>query len=137
MCHRIIIMKNLKIGGLFFTGILLIGIPFIAVAQGGQVSIEQDERIPELLALKTEMANKNVIGDRYKIQLFSGVNQEASEVIKEYRELFEKWPSTIVYETPNYKVWIGNFRNSLEADRALLAIKKEFPTAFRFRPERN
>ena len=130
-------MKELEIRRLIFASILLVGIHFHTVAQEGHVSIEQDEMIPQLLELKTEMAKKNLIGDRYKIQLFSGANQEASEVIQEYRELFAEWPSTIVYETPNYKVWIGNFRNSLEADRALLAIKQEFPAAFRFRPERN
>ena len=130
-------MKKSKTGRLFLTAILFVGIHFHTVAQEGYVSIEQDKMIPELLEIKTEMAKKNLIGDRYKIQLYSGANQEASEVIKNYRKLFEKWPSTMVYETPNYKVWIGNFRNSLEADRALLAIKEEFPTAFRFRPERN
>jgi hypothetical protein len=68
--------------------------------------------------------------------LFSGDNNEASKVIKEYRSLFPEWSSTIVFETPNYKVWVGNFRNSLEADRALLQIKKSFPAAFRFKPEK-
>ena len=105
-------------------------------AQEGQVTIHQDERIPVLLEQKTEMVQDGVIGDRYRIQLFSGDNNEASKVIKEYRSLFPEWSSTIVFETPNYKVWVGNFRNSLEADRALLRIKKSFPAAFRFKPEK-
>ncbi|MHA6279403.1 SPOR domain-containing protein [Salinimicrobium sp. CAU 1759] len=105
-------------------------------AQEGQVTIHQDERIPALLKQKTGMVQDGVIGDRYRIQLFSGDNNEASKVIKEYRSLFPEWSSTIVFETPNYKVWVGNFRNSLEADRALLRIKKSFPAAFRFKPEK-
>lgn len=105
-------------------------------AQDGQVTIHQDEKIPLLLEQKTEMVQDGVIGDRYRIQLFSGDNNEASKVIKEYRSLFPEWSSTIVFETPNYKVWVGNFRNSLEADRALLRIKKSFPAAFRFKPEK-
>ncbi|WP_324719978.1 SPOR domain-containing protein [Salinimicrobium sp. HB62] len=105
-------------------------------AQDGQVTIHQDEKIPALLEKKTEMVQDGVIGDRYRIQLFSGDNNEASKVIKEYRSLFPEWSSTIVFETPNYKVWVGNFRNSLEADRALLRIKKSFPAAFRFKPEK-
>lgn len=106
-------------------------------AQQGRVSIEQDPMIPKLLELKTSLSKDGSLGDRYRIQLFSGDNNEASEVIKKYRELFPEWTSTIVYETPNYKVWVGNFRNSLEADRALIAIKPEFPAAFRFKPDRN
>ena len=105
-------------------------------AQDGQATIHQDERIPVLLQQKTEMVQDGVIGDRYRIQLFSGDNNEASKVIKEYRSLFPEWSSTIVFETPNYKVWVGNYRNSLEADRALLRIKKSFPAAFRFKPEK-
>ncbi|UZH56307.1 SPOR domain-containing protein [Salinimicrobium tongyeongense] len=118
------------------TTALIIGAIANTIAQEGQVSIQQDETIPALLEQKSEMVQDGVIGERYRIQLFSGDNNQASKVIKEYRALFPHWSSTIVFETPNYKVWIGNFRNSLEADRALLEIKKSFPAAFRFRPEK-
>ncbi|WP_424493084.1 SPOR domain-containing protein [Salinimicrobium sp. GXAS 041] len=106
-------------------------------AQEGRVQVKQDSLIPHLLEIKTEMGKESRIGDRYRIQIFSGDNNKASEVIKEFRSLYTEWPSTIVYETPNYKVWVGNFRNSLEADRALLKVKKSFPAAFRFKPERS
>ncbi len=121
---------------LIITSSLLLGFSAIGTAQEGTKNIVQDERIPELLALKTQMTKDSRLGDRYRIQLFSGDNNEASKIIKEYRTLYPDWPSTVVYETPNYKVWVGNFRNSLEADRALLEIKKTFPAAFRFKPEK-
>ena len=114
----------------------ILGFGFQAIAQQGRVQIKQDSLIPHLLELKTEMGKESRIGDRYRIQIFSGNNNKASEVIREFRSLYTEWPSTIVYETPNYKVWIGNFRNSLEADRALRKIKESFPSAFRFRPDR-
>ena len=121
---------------LILGGFFALGTGLSASAQEGQVRVQQNEMIPALLKMKTEMAQDGVFGDRYRIQLFSGDNSQASKVIKEYRSLFTQWPSTIVYETPNYKVWVGNFRNSLEADRALLEIKTAFPAAFRFRPEK-
>ncbi|MGB7843068.1 MAG: SPOR domain-containing protein [Salinimicrobium sp.] len=117
-------------------GIFILGLSSLGMAQEGRVNIQQDEKIPELLKKKTEMVQDGIIGDRYRIQLFSGDNNQASKVIKEYRNLYPQWTSTIVYETPNYKVWVGNFRNSLEADQALLEIKETFPAAFRFRPEK-
>ena len=116
---------------------LVVGIGSTAFAQVGHVNIQQDSIIPKLLEIKTEMGKANKIGDRYKIQIFSGDNNAASNLLKEYRAQYSQWPSTIIYDTPNYKVWVGNFRNSLEADRALAEIKKTFPAAFRFRPERN
>ena len=112
------------------------GFAITANAQEGKVTIHQDETIPLLLKQKTEMLQDGIIGDRYRIQLFSGDNNEASKVIKEYRSLYPEWSSTIVFQTPNYKVWVGNFRSSLEADRALLQVKKSFPAAFRFQPEK-
>lgn len=126
----------LKKKKLIITTSILIGLSALGQAQEGQVTIKQDELIPELMEKKTEMVKDSRMGDRYRIQLFSGDNNQASKVIKEYRTLYPQWPSTIVYETPNYKVWIGNFRNSLEADKALLTIKNTFPAAFRFKPEK-
>lgn len=116
--------------------LLLFGVNFYGFAQQANVKIEQDSRIPHLLKLKTELSQDNKMGDRYKIQIYSGNNGEANTVIKEFRSEYSQWSSTIEYETPNYKVWVGNFRNSLEADRALILIKEHFPAAFRFRPGR-
>ena len=121
---------------ILLTSIFTIGVTAISTAQQGEVTIVQDDAIPELLNKKTEMVKDGIIGDRYRIQLFSGDNNEASKVIKKYRSLYPDWSSTIVFETPNYKVWIGNFRTSLEADRALLKVKNSFPGAFRFKPEK-
>lgn len=128
--------KILKVKKLILAIVFLIVTGNTIWAQTGVVTIEQDPIIPKLLDLKTEMGKENLIGDRYKIQIFSGDNSEASEVIMDFRNLDTKWPSSMVYETPNYKVWVGNFRNKLEADRALLKIKEYYPAAFRFRPER-
>ena len=118
------------------TAAVCIGATTLTMAQEGHVTIQQDELIPLLLEQKTQMGKDGILGDRYRIQLFSGDNNQASKVIKEYRSLFPEWSSTIVYETPNYKVWVGNFRNSLDADKALLDIKKSFPAAFTFKPEK-
>lgn len=104
-------------------------------AQEGQVNISENDKISKLLELKSEMNKDNEIGDRFKIQLFYGNNGEANEVIKNYRSKFD-YPSLIAYEAPNYKVWVGNFRNRLEADRALLEIKESFPSAFIPKPRR-
>ncbi len=126
----------LKRKSLILASALIFGAATVGMAQEGEVTIVQDEAIPALLEKKTEMVKDGIIGDRYRIQLFSGDNNQASKIIKQYRALYPDWASTIVFETPNYKVWVGNFRTSLEADRALLEIKKSFPSAFRFKPEK-
>ena len=104
-------------------------------AQQGNVSIQQDQKVEKLMEVKRELNKNNKIGDRFVIQLFYGDNGEANEVIQKYRNLYS-YPSQITYEAPNYKVWVGNFRNRLEADRALLKVKENFPAAFIPKPQR-
>ena len=55
--------------------------------------------------------------------------------IKEYIDNFNDTTADIIYETPNYKIWVGNYYTRLEADRNLIKIRKKFSSAFIFRPE--
>lgn len=129
-------MRLLKVRDCFLIGILLLGTNQISIAQNGRANIQQNEIIPELNVLNSEMTKAGKFGERYKIQLYYGDNNTASEIIKTFRSKYNTWPSAIIYETPNYKVWIGNFRNRLEADRALLKIKSDYPAAFIPKPQK-
>lgn len=127
------IYPNTKLLTLF----VFLGFYAFAKAQTAQVNISQDAKIPKLLEIKTELSNDNELGDRYKIQVYSGNITQAGTILKRFRNKVGTWKAEIEYETPNYKVWVGNFRNRLEADRALLTIKKEFPNALIFKPDPN
>ena len=76
------------------------------------------------------------MSDGYTIQLYYGELNKANSVIRKYRNLYAAWPASIEYETPNYKVWVGNYATRLEADRALIEIQREFSAAFILKPER-
>ncbi|MGY0393519.1 SPOR domain-containing protein [Bizionia sp. KMM 8389] len=108
----------------------------IFYAQQGAVTVNQPSEIDALLALKKEMNTSNEDSGRYKIQIFSGDRSGADKTITDFEDKFEKIPTKLVYETPNYKVWVGNFRNRLDADRGLEIIREEFPDAFRFKPKK-
>ena len=105
-------------------------------AQQGTVIVKEDPKIREMLNLKTSLDRDNKLKDGYTIQLYYGELKEANNAINEYKRNFTDWTAAIEYETPNYKVWVGNFLTRLEADRALLKIQKKFPNAFVFKPER-
>jgi len=102
-------------------------------AQEGVFSINQDPQIDALLRLKKEV---NKTAARYKIQIYSGNRLSAEKIRLEFRNYFSDWSTSIKYETPNYKIWIGNFNTRLEADRTLLKIKKKFGNAFIFKPKK-
>ena len=70
-----------------------------------------------------------------RIQIYSGDRDNAEQMIKEFIEIFNDTTADIIYETPNYKVWVGNYYTQLEADKRLLEIRKKFRSAFIFRPE--
>lgn len=116
--------------------IILLFLSSISFAQQGTVNIYEDQKLTELLTLKSNLAKENKLTDGYTIQLYYGELKEANVIIRDYRRTQSKWPATIQYETPNYKVWVGNYATRLEADRALLEIKRTFPNAFVFKPDR-
>lgn len=104
-------------------------------AQQGNVSINQDEKINTLLDLRKGMNEKTT--DRYKIQIYSGNRPSAQEAKEKFQSKYNSWNPSMVFETPNYKIWAGNFRTRLEADRALKQIKKNFSGAFIFKPKKD
>jgi len=103
--------------------------------QKGTVTINEDPRIKILLNLKSKMEKEGDFSDRYKIQLYYGNLNQANEIMTTSKNVFKDWEATIKWETPNYKVWLGNFRTRLDADKALIKVHEEFPNAFIFKPE--
>ncbi len=104
-------------------------------SQQGNVVVNQDQKINVLLNLKKEMNKNESDSERYKIQVYSGNRSGAYDAQKEFSSAFGDWYASIQYETPNFKIWAGNFRTRLEADRALKRIKRKFPNAFIFKPK--
>ena len=121
-------------------GVLVILTFFVSTtssySQEGIVTVNQDRKITELLNLKKEMNKNEEDSNRYKIQIYNGNRVGANAAQKEFNESFSDWKSTDTYEPPNFKIWVGNFRSRLEADRALKRIKNKFPSAFIFKPKK-
>lgn len=105
-------------------------------AQSPTVTVSQDSKIPRLLMLKKSLEKANKLSDGYTIQLYYGELEEANSVIRKYRNSYTTWPASIEYETPNYKVWVGNYVTRIDADRALIEIQDQFPSAFILKAER-
>ncbi|WP_406685042.1 SPOR domain-containing protein [Seonamhaeicola sp. MEBiC1930] len=104
--------------------------------QQGQIEVNQDSKIDNLLGVKKQLNKTENSSDRYKIQIYNGNRSGAYTAQKEFLESFSDWRTTDIYEPPNFKIWVGNFRTRLEADRALKRIKRKFPSAFIFKPKK-
>ncbi len=93
----------------------------------GTVHIETSSKIDQVVAKKKEY-NKNLKTFKgYKIQLFYGSEKGAYELKEEFQLDFPQIPTKISFSSPNWKVQAGNFKTRLEADRAVVDIKKDFP----------
>ena len=101
-------------------------------SQIGEVKINKSEKLKKIIQIKKEL-NKKI--QNLKIQIYNGDRNQAETIKAEYIETFNDTSAKMSYETPNYKVWVGNFFTQIEADKYLLKIRKKYKSAFIFRPE--
>ena len=120
-------MKKLKIIAIIF----LITVNPLA-GQNGNTIINKSYKLDSVIKLKKELNSKI---QNLRIQIYNGDRTNAELIIKEYTDNFNDTTADIIYETPNYKIWVGNYYTQLEADRNLIKIRKKFSSAFIFRPE--
>ncbi len=127
-------MKKLKLENKHFFTFVFLLLGMVCFGQNGSVTIDSPPEVDQLLAVKKEVNRKaeNV----YRIQIYSGTSQQARGREAAFKENFPGWKCDLKFETPNYKVWVGNFRTRLEADRRLLEVKKKFPNAFILAPQK-
>ncbi|AFL80404.1 sporulation related protein [Aequorivita sublithincola DSM 14238] len=121
---------------LFIASILILFVSATSFAQTATLTVNQDSKITQLLNLKKGLEKDNKLSDGYTIQLYYGELDKANQILSKYRGSFSHWPASIGYETPNFKVWAGNFSTRIEAERALIEIQKSFSSAFILKPER-
>lgn len=82
---------------------------------------------------RTKSSDKKISGYRIFVG-FSSKRAEATEIQKKADEIFgSTYGALLIYDEPNFKVYIGAFTTAAEADAALADIKKEFPTARKLR----
>jgi len=93
-----------------------------------------ESKVESLISKKISMDKDGEFKDRFTVQLFYGNLEGAKKTKTLYQETSMDWEVNMEYEAPNFKIWIGSYRNKLEAERALIEIKKEFPTAFILKP---
>ena len=105
-------------------------------AQDKKNEVSLNPKFEQLLLEKRKINNSITIDDSFKIQIFIGTAEFAKKTLNEFRQEFKSIDATIVFNTPNYKVWVGNFRTRIEAEKNIIEIKKKFTNAFLIKPSR-
>ncbi|WP_333600973.1 SPOR domain-containing protein [Flavobacterium sp.] len=126
-----------------FTKTKLVLLPFLALflsqktlAQDGKVTVSQDPKFEQLLNEKRKINSSITINDRYKIQIFNGDSENSKKTLLDFKKENKDMDATIVFSTPLYKVWVGNFKTRIEAEKNLNTLKKKYPNAFLIKPNK-
>ena len=126
-------MRTIKRITLFF---LLLGGGIVSQVFGQDtlVQINQDSKIEQLVVIKKELNSERYNTQYFAIQLYYGNYTAAQNIAQAFSEKFEEIETSLVFETPNYKVRVGRFKDINKANMLLEEIKKIYPGAFLLEP---
>ena len=99
-------------------------------SQTQTLNIEQNAKLDSLLEMKIKWDRENFENSYYTIQILYGSLQNAEDIQARFEKIYPDIPTDLSFETPNYKVQSGRYKNKLYAQKTLDSIKPYFPSAF-------
>jgi len=102
--------------------------------RAGTIAIQQDTRISTLLQRHIRH-NQNKRGiDGYRIQIFFNSGPQAREqairIKADFLSSYPNLPAYVLYQSPFYKVRIGDFPTKNKALRVYYQVRKKYRTAY-------
>ncbi len=120
---------------LWTIGILILSaVPMFS--QETKTTVTQDPKFENLLKEKRRINSSITVNDRYKIQIYTGDSESSKKALDKFKKQFKNFDGTIIFNTPFYKVWVGNFKTRIEAERNLNTIQSEYPNALLIKPNK-
>lgn len=105
-------------------------LPSSPQAQTGHVTVTGDVAVNEMVSRHVELNNrvKTMPGFRVQIASFSGTNSKTSafNLRDRFTTDYPLVQAYIIYDEPNFKVKVGDFRTRLEAYAFLQEIKEVY-----------
>jgi hypothetical protein len=97
----------------------------------GKVEIIADEKIKNLVARHKSFNESKMSTPGYRVQLYSGWQRaKANETKEEFSRMFPDIGSYMIYQQPNFRVRVGDFKTKLEAEKFQRTISSIYPSAF-------
>ena len=107
----------------------------------GNISVNSDPRIDELVKLHVAYNKAFPFMPGYRIQIFMESGNEALNQAEKVKEVFnDKYKNNnayLIFVAPYYRVRVGDFRTRLEAEKFLQQIIKKYPNAWVIKDEIN
>ena len=80
--------------------------------------------------LKKEYSKRVFESTFYTIQIYYGGLEEADSILEDFRKNYQEIKSNLIFETPNYKVRIGEYKDINIASQKLEEIRRIYPSSF-------
>ena len=91
----------------------------------------QDSLIHQLVNRHVAINQAKRSSPGYRIQIYFGQNRtKANEVKTDFLQLFPNTGAYLVYQQPNFKIRVGDYRTRLEALKFLKEIQQLYAAAF-------
>jgi hypothetical protein len=129
-------MRIIAYKKIFLSSLVLVVLATKMKAQDQNTTLNQDPKFEQLLNEKRKINTSLTVNDSYKIQIYSGGSENAKKTLTEFKQEFKDIDATIVFNTPNYKVWIGSFRTRIEAEKTLADIKNRYKNVLLIKPSK-
>lgn len=106
----------------------------LASPAGGKIVINQNSSVSSIISSHVDL-NKKLKGQPgYRIQIYFGsghtAKDEAMRIRKSFRNKYPELETYLIYQTPNFKVRAGDFKNRYQAYIAFQAISQNYPSSF-------
>ena len=111
---------------------------FAEAQEKGRVIVIKDPQIDSLISKRLALSRASVSGNSvtilgFRVQIFSGLGREQAYVEQtRFKSLYPNITSYVSYTQPNYRVWLGDFRTKLEAQKFMNELKKQYTSMFIF-----
>jgi hypothetical protein len=90
-----------------------------------------DPRITKLQQKYVELNNIKQSSSGYRVQIhFGNEREKAKEIKTKFLQAFPDIPAYDSYQSPNFRVRVGDYRTKLEANKYLKQISGAFPSSF-------
>lgn len=114
---------------LFFCSTLDLSAQSDSIPKGFLV-VEMDSSISSNLRLYKDFSQKFPYMEGYRIQVFNGKKNDCLAQRGEFLKRYPDMPVYLLYEVPEYKIQVGDFRERLNAESFLQKIQANFPGSF-------
>ena len=105
-------------------------------SQEQNITVSQNPKFENLLNEKRKINASITVNDIYKIQIYNGDIESSKKILLDFKKEFLNFDGTIVFYTPAYKVWVGNFKTRIEAERNLILLKTKYPNSLIIQPNK-